>query len=206
MAFFDEVGKKISQTSQGVAQKTKNMAETMKLNGMISDEERSINNAFLQIGKTYYETYGENPEQLFAPLISSINGSKNKIESYSEQIKQIKGVVRCQKCGGEVYNNSPICNSCGSPMETAPAFVPDANGVSCGKCGAMMPSDKLFCTNCGSKIEQAVSEISTESSITIEEVFSSSKPDVIKCPSCGKELSENAMFCSGCGQKMGGNQ
>ena len=46
-AFFDEVGKKISKTSQGMAQKTKNLTETVKLNSMISDEEKNINSVFL---------------------------------------------------------------------------------------------------------------------------------------------------------------
>lgn len=39
MAFFDEIGKKISQTGQGVVQKTKDMADVAKLNSLISEEE-----------------------------------------------------------------------------------------------------------------------------------------------------------------------
>jgi len=214
MAFFDEVGKKISKTSQGVAQKTKNITETMKLNGMISDEEKSIDNAFSMIGKTYYETYGNNPDQVFAQLIVCINDSKAKIASYSEQIKQIKGIVHCQKCGGEVPYNAPFCNSCGSPMTTTTSIIPIANGVSCNECGAVMALEKVFCTNCGNKMEASVSEQledntavmgEEDNSVTMENVVSST-PDTIKCPSCGKELSVTAMFCSGCGQKVGGTQ
>lgn len=46
MAFFDDLGKKITQTGQGVVQKTKDTAETIKLNGMISDEEKNIVNFY----------------------------------------------------------------------------------------------------------------------------------------------------------------
>ena len=206
MAFFDEVGKKISKTSQSVAQKTKNMAETMKLNGMISDEEKNINNAFSQIGRTYYETYGSNPDQLFAQLVDGINASKENIESYKEQIKQIKNRIRCDKCGGEVLNNDPLCNSCGTPVNFDLESTPTLNGTVCDKCGAVMPPEKTFCTNCGNKIEQVVAEQSPPSASTIMEDISSSSPDTISCPSCGKELSASAAFCSGCGQKTGGNQ
>jgi thiol-disulfide isomerase/thioredoxin len=39
MAFFDELGRKISKTSQGVVRKTRDFADTTKLGGLISDEE-----------------------------------------------------------------------------------------------------------------------------------------------------------------------
>ena len=38
MGFLDEVGKRITNTGQGMAQKTKNMTETIRINGMITDE------------------------------------------------------------------------------------------------------------------------------------------------------------------------
>ena len=37
MAFFDEIGKKLSQTGQMAVQKTKEMADIAKLNSNISD-------------------------------------------------------------------------------------------------------------------------------------------------------------------------
>lgn len=40
MAFFDEIGKKITQTGQMAVQKTKNMADIAKLNASLSDEEK----------------------------------------------------------------------------------------------------------------------------------------------------------------------
>ena len=42
MSFLDQIGKKISDVGQGVAQSTKNFADVTKLNGMISDEEKKI--------------------------------------------------------------------------------------------------------------------------------------------------------------------
>ncbi|MDR3239001.1 MAG: zinc ribbon domain-containing protein [Clostridiales bacterium] len=178
MAFFDDMSKKIAQTSQGAAQKAKNMAETIKLNGLISDEEKRINNALLQIGKYYYEVYGENPEPSFGQLIAGINESKARIVSYSEQIKQFKGIVRCQKCGAETPCSSPFCNACGSPMNiNSPASVSDG--------------DKIV-------------SLSVDESVSLPEAtenFSAPSGDTISCPSCGKELSAKAVFCSGCGIK-----
>ncbi|MCL1917580.1 MAG: hypothetical protein FWG14_04580 [Peptococcaceae bacterium] len=137
MDLLDKIGRKISQTSQDVAQKTKNMAETMRLNTMISDEEKNINKAFHQIGTLYFETYGENPDQLFVQLIDSINDSKAKIDLYSEQVSKIKGS--------------------GAPANTTsePEAAPVENEASCGECGPALTPEALYCAYCGSKIEVA---------------------------------------------------
>jgi len=204
MPLFDEIGKRIAQTSQSAAQKAKDLAETAKLNGMISEEQKSINNAFQQIGKAYYEAYGGNPDQLFAPLIAGINDSKVKIVTYSDQIKQIKGIVNCQKCGGEVPYGAPFCSSCGSPMNTAPA-APD-NAVLCGACGVSLAANAAFCTGCGSKVGQPVdSPPLNELPTTVVEPQSSAPTTsaTVQCSGCGSDLAANTMFCLNCGQKAG---
>lgn len=196
MAFFDEVGKKIASTSQGAVQKTKILAETVKLNSMISNEERNINNAYLQVGKLYYETYGAEKDQLFSQFITVINDSKSKIVAYLDQIKQYKGIVNCQKCGAEVSSNEVFCNSCGSatnnPFREAKPIV---SGVPCQNCGAQMPADKIFCTNCGKKIPEP-------SATDIEELNTKTNADVDICAACGIKLEAGAIFCPGCGQKI----
>jgi len=206
MAFFDEVGKKISQTSQGVAQKTKNIAETMELNSKISDEEKNINNIFIQIGKTYYETYGASPDRPFIQLVGVINDSKSKIVSYAEQIKQIKGITRCPKCGGEVPYGATFCSSCGSPMNIASEVAQPISSdiIVCGNCGAQMSADSVFCINCGNKIER-LDVISQEIELTpIAEIQSitETEPEVLTCLSCGSQVSDDAAFCLNCGQKL----
>lgn len=102
MAFFDELGKKITQTSQGVVQKTKDTAETIRLNGMISDEEKRIANFYSEIGRIYFELHADSYEPTFEQMILGIKEAQVKIENYSEQVKRLKGIVRCPNCGGEV--------------------------------------------------------------------------------------------------------
>ena len=64
MAFFDDLGKRISNAGQGVAQSTKNFANITKLNSMITEEEKKVDGLFLQIGKMYYENNALHPEDL----------------------------------------------------------------------------------------------------------------------------------------------
>lgn len=116
MSFFDDLGKKLSQAGQTAAQKTKEIAETAKLNSQISDEEKKINEYYLQIGKLYVSLHDENHEADFDELIGNLHESENKVKECRQQIKDIKGVVVCEKCGAEVSSGSAFCSTCGAPM------------------------------------------------------------------------------------------
>lgn len=125
MAFFDELGKKISQAGQTAVQKTKEMADVAKLNSSISDEEKRIEDSYREIGKLYDSLHGSNPEVDFAALIASIRDSEVKIAGYKQQIKDIKGVVCCEKCGAEVSQNASFCSACGAPMPVVKPVEPE---------------------------------------------------------------------------------
>lgn len=116
MAFFDELGKKISQAGQSAVQKGKELADIARLNSSVSDEERKIDDNYREIGKLYYSLRGENPDVDFAAMIAAIHESEGKIAEYKQQIKDIKGVVCCEKCGAEVSTNAAFCSACGAPM------------------------------------------------------------------------------------------
>ena len=42
MAFFEEIGKRLTNAGQNVAQQTKNLADVAQLNSAISDKEKKI--------------------------------------------------------------------------------------------------------------------------------------------------------------------
>lgn len=201
MAFFNELGKKISQTSQGVVQKTKDTAESMKLSGMVSDEEKRINGLFMEIGKKYFELNSELHDPNFEEMIVGIKNARAKIADYSEQIKRLKGVVRCPNCGGEVPYNAPFCSSCGCKMLAEGASAQGTGEVKrCAKCGVPLAEGAAFCTSCGTRVEAAAPQTqATASEPQAEEV---AVPATRKCPKCGKEVSLEAKFCVGCGNNM----
>lgn len=157
MEFYANLGKKITQTSQGVVQKTKDTAETIRLNGMISDEEKRIANFYSKIGSIYFQLHADSYEPTFEQMILGIKEAQVKIENYSEQVKRLKGIVRCPNCGGEVPYGAPFCSSCGSKMNVQSAAAPAANSnvQRCVKCGVPLTPGTAFCTNCGTKVEAA---------------------------------------------------
>lgn len=168
MPFFNDVGKKITQTGQETVQKAKNTTETIKLNGLINDEKQHIDTELLQIGKLYYETCGGQPELPFTQYVESINAANVRIAEYERQVAQLKSFVCCPVCGNESPYGISVCGSCGSMMDdnvsvledtSSPVPVPVAKtaetDIVCNSCGESVSPGKAFCKHCGNKIEQS---------------------------------------------------
>lgn len=189
MAFFDDLGKKISQGGQAAIQKSKELAEVAKLNSLISDEEKNINNNYFQIGKLYASIHKMDCEDDFRGMINTIQESEKKIADYKEQVKVIKGIVKCEKCGGEVALTSAFCNSCGAPMpKRVPVKKQDENTIICDSCGKSVKKGLRFCTACGSTMTQVKMNNSQLTKI---------------CPACGFETTDDeTLFCNSCGTKL----
>ena len=155
MAFFDDLGKKLSQAGQSAVQKTKEITDIAKINGMISDEEKKIKDNYYKIGKLYVETHQTVCEIEFAEMISAINDSERKIKDYKDQIQDIKGIEICAKCGAQVAEGAAFCGVCGSSMtKEGQDVVNDAGDTvkKCFGCGAEIAEGVAFCSQCGTKV------------------------------------------------------
>lgn len=205
MAFFDDLGKKISQAGQTAVQKTKEMTDIARINGAISDEEKKVNNNYFQIGKLYVAMHTTDYENDFAGMIAAIKESEIKIRDYRQQIQDIKGVVRCEKCGAEVASNVAFCSSCGTPMPKQASAVLDENAVKCTGCGAMVSKNMRFCTSCGKPMadilqgEVANTAATAKTEEKSEHVF---EVQINKCPNCGVDVEPGLAFCTECGTKL----
>lgn len=156
MAFFDELGKKLTQTSQDVVQKTKDTAEVLKLNNMIADAEKSIENLYTQLGKAYFELYADSPEDALAQIVNDIKLAQTTITDCQREIQQLKGLYSCTNCGANLEKDALFCSRCGTKVERpveAPATA-EENAYRCKKCGASVPEEYAFCINCGTKAER----------------------------------------------------
>ena len=78
MAFWSDLGKKISDTTQSVVEKTKTSTDTLRLNGLISDEERNVQRIYAEIGRKYMELHGADGDPDFAGLMQEYQTSKAK--------------------------------------------------------------------------------------------------------------------------------
>lgn len=194
MAFFDKLSKTVSEASQKTIAKTKELADTSRLNSMISDEEKIITNLYYQIGKLYVSIHKDDFEEDFTGMISAIAVSEAKIRDYKEQIQEIKGIQRCEKCGAEVPNGAAFCSSCGATMPKVQAPV-SSDYIKCENCGAEVKKGMRFCTSCGKPMEAV-----TVAHIAVEAV-AETVPEKA-CPNCGAKIEDGLAFCTECGMKL----
>lgn len=156
MAFFEDLGKKVSQTSQDAIKKKKIMAETSKINSQISSEKRKITDNYNKIGEKYFELFGDCADENLSGFIAAIKESLQKIEEYEEQVKKLKGIECCEKCGADLKEGALFCTSCGTKApqpqaeETVVVQVP---ARVCVTCGMQLTEGALFCSGCGKKAE-----------------------------------------------------
>lgn len=203
MAFFDDIGKKLSQATQATAQKAKDIADVSRINGAISDEEKKITNNYYQIGKLYVAMHSSDYEADFGGFISSIKDSERKITEYRSQIQEIKGITKCEKCGAEVAMTMAFCSSCGSPMPKN-ASNQWGNLIKCTGCGQQISKDVRFCTSCGKPMAEIMQYYApaqaepAEQQAPVAETLAQSQI----CPGCGAAVTDEMLFCTECGIKL----
>lgn len=106
MEFFD-----------GMAQKTKNISEIMKLTAAVSSEKERQEKIYRELGETYYKVYGDRAESELMEMCTQIRESKETVENYEKEILALKGIVVCPACGYEVSIHFNFCNNCGHKMK-----------------------------------------------------------------------------------------
>ena len=144
-----DIGKKISQAGQNVLRGTKDLADTTKMNSIVTEEQRKLGNVFMQIGHRYYERHVNDPDEELADLCAGVTASLEKIASLREEISRIKGVRKCPQCGAEVSVTFVFCGACGwKAAQGEPGGRPDA----CPNCGAALKDGAAFCTECGQRL------------------------------------------------------
>ena len=116
MAFFEQIGKKLTDAGQGVAQQTKNIADVARLNVAISEKERKIAQLYTVIGQSYYEKHKDDPN-VEIPEVAEVNALVAEIAQSRQEISQIKGVQNCPACGAEVSDGAAFCTACGNKLD-----------------------------------------------------------------------------------------
>lgn len=155
MAFLEQLGKKLTTAGQEVAQQTKIFTDITRLNGLVADKEKHMAQLFRELGKIYYEQHKDAPGAKEAVLVEEIRTISEEIEQYREDIKQIKGVAKCAKCGAELPLDALFCPLCGEKVGAdAEKEMQSADTLLCPQCQSPVFKENLFCNVCGAKIRE----------------------------------------------------
>lgn len=127
MSFFDNLGQKLNDVGQTTIKKTKDLADTAKMNLEISEEERKISNAHEQIGKWYAAKYRMQADPEIQNWMDAIFASEAKIKACRDNLGQIKGETSCPQCGASIAADAQFCPNCGQkivPQQPAQDVTP----------------------------------------------------------------------------------
>lgn len=119
MAFFEELGKTLSDTGKEVATKAKALTETIQLKTQISAEKTKLEEAYAVIGKQFYEANVE-PEEAYAKAYEAVRASRERIAALEIELTQSEGTRICAECGAKIPKNTFFCGKCGAPVKEAP--------------------------------------------------------------------------------------
>jgi rRNA maturation endonuclease Nob1 len=200
MGFFDDIGKKVSDAGQKTLQKTRDVSDIVRVNSLISDEERKVNNAYHSIGKLFVSRFGTNCDDEFLSLVNVVIDSEEKIKGYKKQIQDIKGVTRCTNCGAEVPKGVSFCSACGAKVTQVIPTVNMADTDICTQCGAAVKKGVRFCTSCGAPMQSA-NNVNIPPQVQTPPVTATPVTGRV-CPDCGAQLDEDSVFCTTCGARL----
>jgi len=155
MAFFDELGKKISNAGLDAIEKTKNATNAAKINSSISDENRIINNCYKIIGELFCQCFDHSDIPEIQHQLDLVARSKQNIASFQMQLLEIKGVTICPVCKKEITVGSAFCSNCGYKMPVIQnEQVQNSDAFKCPECGMTTKKELNFCINCGAKLHK----------------------------------------------------
>ena len=92
MSFLKNLGNKIGEVAGDAADKAKDMAEVTKIKLDISNEEKKIQQAFIELGKLYYEEIKDLADGPGAEHSALIKASEQTIADLEAKIETIKNV------------------------------------------------------------------------------------------------------------------
>lgn len=143
MAFFKDLGKKISEGVQDASEKAAELVEVNKLNFAISKEKTAIDEAKRRIGDKIFAMYqtGQTLPDTLTDELTSIGSHLQAIAGFEAKISEIKSGQ-----GGQTTET--MAANTPTPAETVPGAE---TSRFCGNCGAALAEGSAFCGECGQK-------------------------------------------------------
>lgn len=185
MAFFDQIGKKITDAGQGVAKQTRDMTDTTRLNAKISGNKKKMSSLLFEMGSDYYKKHRKDLNCEEQAYIDQLNVLFREIMEWQNEIEAIKNSETCKICGSRIVAGETFCMNCGARVGAdALADVGDGFNRTCPSCGAPVEEGSAFCMACGAKLDAGTN------------------PSGRICPACGAEAEEDDTFCMACGAKL----
>lgn len=146
MGFFENLGNKVSQAGDKIADSARNSSQISNLETSIRNYQYQIDDAFRQLGlMVYNKTKNPDEEQPdYGPLVESIDKLNSEMNAAKEEYDWIRGITHCTHCGAQIPIGTKFCPNCGQPVENQQRTCPN--------CGQIVDPDAKFCLHCGARL------------------------------------------------------
>lgn len=125
MDLLKKITKKAKETYGAASKKTGEIAKEAKLRMKMNENKAEINDLYQEIGKKVYEKHVLLEEiDIKVDLeeeCTKIDILSAEIETYLNQIRELKDKKQCQKCFNEIDLEAKFCNHCGAKQEVQEA-------------------------------------------------------------------------------------
>ena len=123
MAFFEDLGKKLTKVGEVAAEKTKGVAEYTKLNAKILDIQNKLDKAYVEVGKKYLELHPANEEEDMKAVVEAVYVLEDQLKDLRKQLQELKGTAKCATCGSECAADDVFCRKCGSELKKEEVII-----------------------------------------------------------------------------------
>lgn len=122
MGFFNDIGKKTSETTTKIAKETK-----LKLK--INENKGKIKELYETIGKQVYESHTKETkdgDEIIQENCAKIDELSSEIETARKEILTLNHKKICTKCFAEIEDNSAFCPKCGKKQPEQKTVLEEA--------------------------------------------------------------------------------
>ncbi len=128
MAFFEDLGKKLTKVGEATVQKTKEVADFTKANAKILEIQNKLDKAYIEVGKKYLEIHPANDEEEMKDVVDAVYALEDQLKELKKQLQELKGTVKCDVCGNECDSDDAFCRKCGAELKKEEIII-DAEEV-----------------------------------------------------------------------------
>ena len=119
MAFFTDMKRSLTETGKQVAQKTKELSDTVQLKTQISREKEALERQYAQIGKKVFEAAAAADEEAYTAEFALIRESLKTIDELQDKLSTLEGFIHCPECGAKIEKAAAFCSKCGAKIAEA---------------------------------------------------------------------------------------
>lgn len=165
MGFFDDLSKKVAETTNNFQETTNKIERENKCKKAIKENDAKIEKLYLEIGKKVYELDFKDEE-----LINFVSEKKMEIGAISKENQDLKKEILtlnnkkiCPNCNAEIDMSTTFCPQCGKEQEKVVIKENIPKGKrKCTGCGEIIDDKNVFCPKCGTKKEETVTDVAKE--------------------------------------------